>query len=119
MPQQVAATQELQQIFRRSLWSNSPIAWMIGATPANSQGKAGARRRKTKMSTRLQKATLPAAMVLLAIAGAARAQDNGCTNSTLRGDYAFTVSGQILNSDGTTTTRRGVALTHFDGSGNL
>jgi len=71
------------------------------------------------MTTRLQKATLPAAMVLLAIAGAARAQDNGCTNSTLRGNYAFTVSGQILNSDGTTTTRRGVALTYFDGSGNL
>lgn len=71
------------------------------------------------MSIRLQKATLPAAMVLLAIAGAVQAQDNGCTNSTLRGDYAFSVSGQILNSDGTTTTRRGVALTHFDGFGNL
>jgi len=71
------------------------------------------------MSTRLQKATLPAAVVLLAIAGVARADDHGCTNSTLRGDYAFTVSGQILNSDGTSTTRQGVALTHFDGYGNL
>jgi len=71
------------------------------------------------MNTRLQKATLPAAVVLLAIASAARADDNGCTNATLRGNYAFTVSGQILNADGTTTTRRGVALAHFDGSGNL
>jgi hypothetical protein len=71
------------------------------------------------MRDTISKATLPAAIALLALAGAARADDNGCTNSTLRGIYAFTVSGQILNADGTTTTRKGVALTTFDGAGNL
>lgn len=71
------------------------------------------------MKLRIQTATLPAAIALMAFAGAVRAQNNGCTNETLRGNYAFTVSGQILNSDGTTTTRNGVALTYFDGAGNL
>jgi hypothetical protein len=71
------------------------------------------------MKTRFLNETLPAAMALLALAGAAWAQDNGCQNLTLRGDYAFTVSGQILNADGTTTTRNGVALTHFNGDGTL
>lgn len=70
------------------------------------------------MKIRISKATLPAAIAVLAVAGAAWADDNGCTNSTLRGTYAFAVSGQILNADGT-TTRTGVALTTFDGSGNL
>ena len=48
------------------------------------------------------------------------AQDNdGCSNSTLTGDYGFTISGQILNADGTITTRSGVAMTHFNGAGML
>jgi len=71
------------------------------------------------MKNRMPKAIFPAAIALLALGGAAKADDNGCTNSTLRGTYAFTVSVQILNADGTTTTRTGVALTTFDGAGNL
>ncbi len=56
-----------------------------------------------------------------------RAQETTCGKSTLKGDYAFTVSGQIFvpvkASDGTITTvivqRDGIAMTHFDGEGNL
>ena len=70
------------------------------------------------MRNTIWKATFSAATALLAL-GAARANDNGCTNATLRGTYAFTVSGQILNADGTTTSRNGIALTNFDGAGNL
>jgi hypothetical protein len=48
------------------------------------------------------------------------AQDNdNCSDSTLTGDYAFTVAGQILNKDGTITTRNGIAMTYFDGAGKL
>jgi hypothetical protein len=54
---------------------------------------------------------------------ASRADDNGCSNWTLRGDYAFTISGTIYvsNPDKTVTMvrRDGIAMTHFDGQGGL
>jgi hypothetical protein len=61
------------------------------------------------------------AVALMFFSGATLyAQDNdGCSNWTLNGDYAFTISGQILNADQTVTTRNGIAMTHFDGAGNL
>lgn len=65
--------------------------------------------------------TFSAAMAL-ALFGASSlyGQDNdGCTDATLKGDYSFTVAGQILNKDGTISTRNGVAMTHFDGAGKL
>jgi hypothetical protein len=40
-----------------------------------------------------------------------------CDDSTLNGDYASTISGQIFHSDGTVETRQGVVMMHFDGSG--
>jgi hypothetical protein len=50
----------------------------------------------------------------------AQSSDNdGCTNATLRGDYAFTVSGQIFLPNGTVVQREGIAMTRFDGAGNL
>jgi hypothetical protein len=55
-------------------------------------------------------------------AGAVKAQETGCTNSNLQGDYAFTVSGQVfLTTPGgpVTIQREGVAMTHFDGAGKL
>jgi hypothetical protein len=61
---------------------------------------------------------LAASITLLALSGAARAQgddNDGCSNSTLKGDYAFTISGQIFNPDGTFTLINGVAITNFDG----
>lgn len=72
------------------------------------------------MKTLILKGTLTAAVILLALASSARAQDNdGCTDATLKGDYAFTVSGQIFMPNGVVIQRDGVAMTHFDGAGHL
>lgn len=50
----------------------------------------------------------------------ARSGDNdGCTNATLFGDYAFRVDGQLLPPGGPPIAREGVAMTHFDGAGGL
>lgn len=65
---------------------------------------------------------LPLMLFLAAplLAGPAFAQSidyDGCTNATLRGDYAFRISGQILPPSAVPVTiqRDGVAMTHFDG----
>jgi len=75
------------------------------------------------------KAALGLAPGLLLLAGSAKAQDGRapdgmvCTNAMLNGDYAFTVSGQLFIPIGPGTfqsvQRQGVAMTHFDGFGNL
>jgi hypothetical protein len=66
------------------------------------------------------KATVVGLFVLGVMGGAVRAQDyDGCSDSTLKGDYGFTLAGQILNKDGTISTRNGVAMTHFEGNGKL
>ncbi len=60
--------------------------------------------------------------VLLAPIGAlAQEKDNdGCTDATLKGDYAFKVAGAILNTAGAPVdSREGVAITQFDGQGGL
>jgi hypothetical protein len=44
--------------------------------------------------------------------------NDSCSNATLKGDYAFVVSGQVFNAGGI-TLRQGVARTHFDGYGHL
>jgi len=44
--------------------------------------------------------------------------NDGCTNATVDGDYAFRVSGWVVLG-GVTVDREGVAMTHFDGAGNL
>ena len=50
----------------------------------------------------------------------AQADDNdGCSDGTLKGDYTFTLSGQILHADGTIDNRAGIAIRHFDGQGNI
>lgn len=72
------------------------------------------------MKALIAKGMMIAATALLALAGSARAQDqDGCKNATLSGDYAFTVSGQILIPNGPTIQREGIAMTHFDGKGGL
>lgn len=56
--------------------------------------------------------------IAIPLTARAQANDNdGCSNSTLRGDYAFTISGQILAPNKPVVTRQGVAITHFDGYG--
>ena len=58
---------------------------------------------------------------LLVSAGFAQTGDNdGCSNSSLHGDYAFRVSGQILQPPpAAPIDREGVAMTRFDGSGKI
>ena len=43
----------------------------------------------------------------------------GCSNRTLKGNYGFAIEGLILAGGGVTVPLRGVALTNFDGKGNL
>ena len=55
---------------------------------------------------------------LSSVAALCQSNDNdGCSNATLNGDYAFRISGQIMPPTG--PTREGVAMTHFDGNGSL
>jgi hypothetical protein len=42
-----------------------------------------------------------------------------CSNRTLRGDYGFSIEGTILAGTPNAFLLRGVAMTHFDGHGNL
>jgi hypothetical protein len=68
------------------------------------------------------KGVVIAAVALFAFCGSAMAQvqdNDGCGNWTLKGDYTFTVTGQIVHPDGTIDLRAGVAMTHFDGNGGL
>ena len=44
--------------------------------------------------------------------------DAQCSDHTLRGDYAFVIDGTILTAP-SPLLLRGVAMTHFDGHGNL
>jgi hypothetical protein len=59
--------------------------------------------------------------VLIPMTAFAQAPDSdGCTNETLKGDYAFRITDSILNDAGTPVQNRdGVAMTHFDGKGRL
>jgi hypothetical protein len=61
------------------------------------------------------------AALMLPAAVLAQANDNdGCSDATLKGDYAFRVSGQIYGPGGVVAQQRdGVAMTHFDGAGKL
>ena len=64
-----------------------------------------------------------ALLVLIASAavGAAIAQSTSpaCNNALIYGDYGFTIEGNKLAGPGPTGPQVGVALTHFDGHGNL
>jgi hypothetical protein len=42
-----------------------------------------------------------------------------CSNATLRGDYSFSISGDVQPPSGPAIKVHGVALTHFDGQGNI
>lgn len=82
------------------------------------------------MKAGISKGILIVAIGLFALCAATRAQDNdGCSNATLHGDYAFRISGEIFvpntsTAPPTPTTtvmayRDGVAMTHFGGNGKL
>jgi hypothetical protein len=62
------------------------------------------------------------AMLTLSPGGSVTADDEGggegrCSNRTLRGDYGFSIDGQFPGPS--PVLIRGVAMTHFDGQGNL
>ncbi|MGA8042412.1 MAG: hypothetical protein WCA37_06370 [Terracidiphilus sp.] len=78
----------------------------------------------------MPKTILSSAMLLLGAAAAlllfgtvmcrAQAQDSAvCSNETLRGDYAFTIVGTILAPAPASGPVSGVAMTHFDGQGEM
>lgn len=71
---------------------------------------------------RMRTAGLASATAILALAltNSAYAQaNNGCTNATLQGAYAFQITGQILAPAAVAGPVNGVALTTFDGFGSL
>jgi len=78
------------------------------------------------MKTFYMKSVLGAAL-LLVLSSAALAQappqnvpNLGCSDLTIKGDWGFRVSGEILTASGATAQLRdGVAVTHFDGHGML
>lgn len=54
------------------------------------------------------------------VAALGQSNDNdGCSDASLNGDYAFRVSGQLLPPGAPPVQREGVAMTHFDGAGKL
>ena len=65
------------------------------------------------------------ALGILLVGSPAWAEDEAkCTNKTLQGDYGFHINGVILAIPGLALPPggfqvRGVAMTHFDGKGNL
>jgi hypothetical protein len=67
------------------------------------------------------KIRIPLLMLVLALAAssAVTAQASVCSNATIRGRYAFTIHGQILIQNGPTLPIDGLAITTFDGEGNL
>jgi hypothetical protein len=69
----------------------------------------------------LAKTTLAAVAILgfTAIVPARAQEHPACSNATLRGDYAFTITGQILAPAPAAGLVSGVAMTHFDGDGKL
>ena len=74
-----------------------------------------AREGRANMKSWLWKGMLGAAIALLALTGVARAQsvdNDGCTNATLRGDYAFSVIDFIL-------PQVVVGIGRFDGKGGF
>jgi hypothetical protein len=48
-----------------------------------------------------------------------RAHGNTCTNSTIRGSYAFTIHGTLFLPDGSTLVIDGIDKVTFDGKGNF
>lgn len=72
--------------------------------------------------SRISKLATPTMLVfgLVASCPVARAQseDGACSNRTLRGNYGFKIDGQLLAGP-VTGLVRGLAMTVFDGQGNL
>jgi hypothetical protein len=68
-------------------------------------------------SRRIFGAVLP--LLAVAFCPAAHAQVASCSNSILRGDFAVLISGQTGVGTANPIPRSGVAMTRFDGEGNV
>jgi hypothetical protein len=64
-------------------------------------------------------AILVAAFQSVAMARTPEKAAGSCSDRSLKGVYAFTISGDTLNMNGTNTVTKGLALTTFDGLGKL
>jgi len=65
------------------------------------------------------KGTLAAAAACLALVAASTPQAAACSNTSLKGKYGQTISGQLLPGPGVVLPQNGVAMTNFDGKGNF
>jgi len=67
------------------------------------------------------KIRIPALMFALAVApfSAIPADASVCNNATIRGDYAYTIHGQVFVPNGPVLAIDGLARTTFDGQGNV
>jgi hypothetical protein len=70
-----------------------------------------------KMMTWFCKTTLAAAVTSLTSVAASPAQTEECSNASLKGKYAQTISGQLLPGPGVVLPQNGVAMASFDGKG--
>jgi hypothetical protein len=71
------------------------------------------------MNTWFCKATLAAAVTSLTFVAASPAQAEECSNASLKGKYAQTISGQLLPGPSVVLPQIGVAMTKFDGKGKF
>jgi hypothetical protein len=72
------------------------------------------------MKSWLWRGMLAAAITVPGLSGMARAQDNaGCSNATLKGDYAFAVTGWNLSPDQLWVPEFIVGIAQFDGKGKF
>jgi hypothetical protein len=76
----------------------------------------GVRNMKSLVSRMIMIATIWLASLA---AGTTAYAHETCSDSSLRGDYASTVSGQLFHSDGTSEIRQGLAMSHYDGHGHF
>ena len=99
------------------------LATVINCSSGSSYAGSTRRlRRKMGMKSFPLKVAVGLELLWMCLPGPAHAQstdNDGCTNATLTGDYAFTISGQIFVPNGPVIQREGIAMTHFDGAGNL
>src|SRR5205823_12495720 len=68
---------------------------------------------RTRMKSLIWRGALAAAIALPALSGIARAESTGCTNATLKGDYAFSV----IENDSPPLVAVGIGT--FDGKGGF
>ena len=67
------------------------------------------------------KIRIPALIFALAVAAisASTAKASVCNNASIRGDYAYTIHGQVFVPNGPILAIDGLAKTTFDGMGNI